>query len=139
MRYIKYLLLIFLISSCSEPDFRVLEPNQKTDIVIEGRYWRGLLARKGGFELKLINNSKNNYKNCILILDGKYKHTVDGLYSVEKGLLKDSVFRSGEQFTLSFEGDISNMYFFIPDDVGGTIPKVIGLKCDSCNIEWQMK
>jgi hypothetical protein len=133
-----FLLQFAILYSCSEPNFRPLEPNRKTDVVIEGRYWRGLFARKGGFELRLINNSSHDCKNCVLILDGKYKHTVDGLYSVEKGLLKDSVFRKGDNFTLKFTGDISNMYFFNPD-AEGFIPKTVGLTCDSCDVEWQMK
>src|SRR5437867_750543 len=88
--------------SCSSPGFKTLEPNVKNGVIMEARYWRGFFDPSGGFELRLTNNSNANLYHSSLGFDDKYKHTLQGLYSVEKGLLKDSVFRKGEQLTLQF-------------------------------------
>ena len=143
MKYIIFIILIFIFSSCSSHDFKILETNsQKTTsqsgITVEGRSWVALFSSTGPFEIRLTNNSNRDYKNCEIILDGKYRHSLDGLHTREIGMIKDSVFHKGENVTIYFSDDDSNLIFFEGTEEG-YIPEVIGIKCNECDGEWKMK
>jgi hypothetical protein len=133
-----YLIFIFFFSSCSSPHFKVLETNSQSGITMEGRYWRGYFSPTGSFEIRIINNSNRDYSNCTIILDGKYKHELEGLHTRERGLIKDSMFTKGEQLTIPFIEDLNNLIFFegAPEDY---IPENIELKCDDCDGVWKLR
>jgi hypothetical protein len=133
-----FFILLFIFSSCSSPNFKVLETTSQTGITIEGRYWRGFFSSKGTFEIRLTNNSARDVKNCIVILDGKYKHSLNGLHTREKGMIRDSVFHKGEQVTIYFSDFDSNLIFFEGAEEG-YLPDMIGLKCDECDGDWKLK
>lgn len=130
--------LTFLISSCSSPHFKVLETTSQSGITMEGRYWRGYFSPTGSFEIRIINNSSHDCKNCLIIFDGKYKHELEGLHTREEGLIKDSLFTKGEQLTIPFIEDVNNLIFFegAPE---GYIPENIELKCDDCEGVWKLR
>jgi len=139
IRIVIYLLLFVLFASllsCSQPDFRALEPDVKNGVILEAKFWRGTLDPKGGFDLRIINNSTANLYNCNLIFDDKYKHTIEGLYSESKGLIKEKVLKKGDTLTLQFNHDGSNLlYYDITDKT--FFPKTISLSCDSCKTVWK--
>jgi hypothetical protein len=142
MRLKKYYYLLFAICylpfvSCSQPDFKKLESSKQSGITLETRYWQGFFEHGGDFELKFTNNSSKDYTKCIIILDGKYKHTLNGLYSVEKGLIKTDVFKVGEQYTLKFSTDYSNTVYFDIRDDKFVYPKTISIQSDSLFDEWK--
>jgi len=129
---------IFLFSSCSSPHFKVLETTSPSGITMEGRYWRGYFEPTGSFELRITNNSSRDCNNCIIILDGKYKHELEGLHTKERGLIKDSIFAKSEQLTIPFIEDLNNLIFFegAPE---GYIPENIELKCNGCDGVWKLR
>src|SRR5512146_940536 len=111
-RKIPFFIILITISSCSSPTFKVLESDSGNRIIMEGRYWHSFFSSKGSFEIRITNNSNQDCKNCIIILDGKYKHELPGLHTREKGMIKDSVFHKGEQVTIYFSDQDSNIIFF---------------------------
>jgi hypothetical protein len=135
---IVFLQLIFLLSSCSSPNFKVLESSSQTGIVMEGRYWKGFFTSHGSFEIRLTNNSNQDYNNCVVILDSKYRHSLDGLHTREIGMIKDSVFHKGEQVTIYFSDYDSNLIFFEGAEEG-YLPETIGLKCNECEGVWKLR
>lgn len=105
---------------------------------MEGRYWRGFFDKRSDFELRLTNNSGSDIKNSILIFDDKYKHTLQGLHSLERGMIKDSLFRKREQLTFQFNSDISNLTFFnVPNE--SYFPSTVSLGYGDNLIEWKFK
>ncbi len=141
MRTGKFLLIFLATSliliSCSSPSFKVLDADVNNGIVMEAKYWRGFFESKGnGFGLRLTNNSNGPVINGVIILDDKYKHTMEGLYSVEKGLIKDSVIRKGEQITLRFDEDINNLDYFDVNEQN-YIPKTVKLEYTSGAVKWK--
>ena len=138
LKYLKFIVLLFIFSSCSSPDFKILETSSQTGITIEGRYWIAFFSSTGPFEIRLTNSSNRDYKNCEIILDGKFRHTLNGLHTREIGMIKDSVFHKGAQVTIYFSDDDSNLIFF-KGTKEGYIPEVIGIKCNECEGEWKLK
>jgi hypothetical protein len=133
-----FLQLIFLLSSCSSPNFKVLETASQTGITMEGRYWKGFFSSHGSFEIRLSNSSNQDYNNCVVILDGKYSHPLNGLHTREIGMIKDSVFHKGEKVTLYFSDYDSDLIFFEGAEEG-YLPETVGLKCDECDIQWKLR
>lgn len=129
------IIIIVLFSSCSSPEFKVLEPSVKNGIIMEGLYWHGTFDSKGGFELRLTNNSNANLYHSNLIFDDKYQHTLLGLYSVEKGLIKDSVVKKGEVLTIKFSHDVSNLDYYNIEEKN-FFPKTVKLTYDSGSVNW---
>ena len=138
MKHAKFLILLVLFASCSSPHFKVLETDSHSGITMEGRYWRGYFDPTGSFELRITNNSNRDCKNCVIILDRKYQHTLMGLHTREKGMIKDSLFSKGEQLTIPFIEDLNNLIFFTgaPE---GYIPENIRFKCDDCDGIWKLR
>jgi hypothetical protein len=130
--------LSFILFSCSSPSFKVLDANVQNGIIMEGLYWRGFFDPNGGFQLRLTNNSNAVLTNCELIFDDKFKHTLDGLYSQEKGLIKNGNVQKGEQLTLQFDHDLSNLLYFNIEDKN-YFPKTIKLTYDSGSVLWNLK
>jgi hypothetical protein len=124
-----------LFYSCSSPEFKVLEPSIKNGIIMEGLYWRGTFDPNGGFELRLTNNSNANLYHSNLIFDDKYSHTLLGLHTVEKGLLKDTVVKKGEQLTFKFNHDVSNLDYYNIEEKN-FFPKTVKLAYDSGSVNW---
>jgi hypothetical protein len=137
LKYTIYIFLIFIFSSCGNRDFRVLETSSQTGITVEAMYWKRLFSSSGAFELRLTNNSGQDYKNCEIILDEKFRHPLNGLHTREIGMIKDSVFRNGSQVTIYFSDEDSNILFFEGAE-SGFIPETIGVKCDECEGVWRM-
>jgi hypothetical protein len=105
---------------------------------MEGRYWRGFFDKSSDFELRITNNSGSDIRNCVLIFDNKYKHSLQGLHSLERGMIKDSLFRKGEQLTFQFNSDISNLTFFnVPNE--SYFPSSVSLEYGDKSIEWKFK
>jgi len=102
------------------------------------RSWIAFFSSTGPFEIRLTNNSNSDYKNCEILLDGKFRHSLDGLHTSEIGMIKDSLFHKAEQVTIYFSDDDSNLIFFEGAEEG-YIPEVIGIKCDECEGEWRLK
>ena len=127
--------ILILFNSCSSPEFKVLEPSVKNGVIMEGLYWHGTFDSKGGFELRLTNNSNANLYHSNLIFDDKYKHSLQGLYSVEKGLFKDTVLKKGEQLTIKFSHDVSNLDYYNIEEKN-FFPKTVKLAYDSGNVSW---
>lgn len=124
--------------SCSQPDFRTLEPDVKNGVIMEARFWRGTFDPSGGFDLRLINNSNANLFNCSLGFDDKYSHSVEGLYSKEKGLIKQKMIAKGDTLTLQFSHDQSNLlYYDIKEQ--NYFPKRLTLSGDSIRVNWKFK
>lgn len=138
MKHLKFIILVFIFSSCASQDFKVLETTSQSGITVELRSWIPFLSSTGPFEIRLTNNSNSNYKNCEIIFDGKFIHKLDGLHTRETGMIKDSVFHKGSQVTIYFSDDDSNLIFFEGAEEG-YIPEVIGIKCDECDGEWKIK
>ena len=138
MKHAKYFIFLVLFSSCSSPNFKVLETTSQSGITMEGRYWHGYFNPTGSFEIRITNNSGYDRRNCVIILDGKYQHELLGLHTREKGMIKDSLFTKGEQLTIPFIEDFSNLIFFkgAPDQY---IPENIELKCDDCDGVWKLR
>lgn len=128
-KFILFLILIF--SSCTNPYFRALEGSGNCSVMLEVR-------KLGGFELRFINPGRNNIKNLSLTFDGKYKHSLFGLYSMERGLIKDSVFKAGDTLTFQFTEDIDNMIYFNVDE-REYIPNEIALRNNDCSTTWLLK
>lgn len=129
-------ILPILFSSCSNTANKVLECNGNCPIILEGRQWHGLFDRHGGFELKFTNQSEKEIDSCYLILDHKYKHTWEGLYSQDRGLLKNSIIYPHEVCTIQFSDIITNQdYFNIKES--GYIPYEITLECKGCSSTWK--
>ncbi len=131
-----FIFSVFLFS-CSSPSFKVLDADVQNGVVMEAKYWRGFFESKGnGFGLRLTNNSGAPIKNGVIILDDKYKHTVQGLYSVEKGLIKDSIISRDEQITFRFDEDINNLdYFDVKEQ--NYFPKTVKLEYNSVSVTWK--
>ncbi len=138
LKYINFIILVFIFSSCSNQNFKVLETTSQSGITVEMRSWIALFSSTGPFEIRLTNNSGRDYKNCEIIFDGKYRHSLDGLHTREIGMIKDSVFHKGAQVTIYFSDDDSNLIFF-EGAKEGYIPEVISIKCDECEGEWKLK
>ncbi len=138
MKYINFVIFVFIFSSCGDSNFRVLETNSQTGITVEGMYWKGLLSSSGSFEIRLTNNSGRDYRNCEIILDGKFSHSLDGLHTRDVGMIKDSVFHNGAQVTIYFSDEDSNLIFFEGAEFG-LIPERIGIKCNECEGEWKLR
>lgn len=123
------LILFILFSSCSTSTFKVLERNGNCPVMLEKR-------KMAGFDLRLTNQSDSKLSNCYIILDNKYKHSLEGLYSQERGLIKDSTIYPHEVCTLLFSGDVSNLYYFNIQEIG-FIPDEIKLECNGCSSTWK--
>jgi hypothetical protein len=135
--WIAVVLLIF--SSCTTNDYKVLESSGNTNgIIVQGRLRRGLFGRAGGFELKLINSSGKDMQNCVVEFNGKYNHTLNGLHSKEKGMIKSDTFSKNDTLTLPFIEDVDNMIFFNINDKNFKAEKV-KLKCSECEAEWKIE
>jgi hypothetical protein len=127
-----------VLFSCSSPSFKVLDADAQNGVIMEGQYWRGFFDSKGGFGLRLTNNSGAVLSNCVLSLDDKYKHSIQGLYSQEKGLIKDSTIKKGEQITLRFDDEISNILYFDVQEQN-YFPKTVKLEYTSGSVTWKFK
>lgn len=131
----RYWFLLFItllvLSSCSSPYFKTLDGTGNCPVLLEVR-------KQTGFELRFINPGKTNIDGLTLTFDNKYKHSLYGLYSVEKGLLKDSVFKAGDTLTLKFTEDIDNMLYFNVSEKE-YMPNEITLSGSSCSTKWNLK
>jgi hypothetical protein len=138
-KYILILSLAILLSSCTTNDYKVLESSgNNSGIIMEGRLRRGLFGRAGGFELKLINNSGKDMQNCIIEFNSKYSHTLTGLHSKGKGMIKSDTFLKSDTLSLPFLEDVDNMIFFNIKDENFKAEKV-KLKCSDCDAEWKIE
>ena len=105
---------------------------------MEARTWKSVTGAILGFELKITNNSDSKLTNCSIIFDNKYKHTIDGLYSLDRGLIKDSVFYPHVSYTFQFSGDESNMiYFDVRDEK--YVPSDITIESKECTSNAKLK
>ncbi len=130
-------ILMFFLSSCSNSLFKVMERSGNCPIMLEARTWHGLFNRRGGFELRFTNQTDNKITCLNLIFDHKYSHSWDGLYSTERGLIKDSTIYPHEVITIPFSEDISNQdYYNFPED--GFIPEEINMECRDCTSSWKL-
>jgi len=103
--------------------------------MLEERHEKKFLGKSPVFDLRITNTSEKDIKNCVLIFDDKYSHTITGLHAREKGLIKDSLLRKNEQYILFFSNEDSNLEFFNVDE-NFIRPSKITIKCDECNIIW---
>ena len=137
--YIIFLLpLVILFASCSRPEFRTLKSVTNAPVFMEARYWKGLFGGGGTFELRITNKTGIDLHECIMVIDGKYTHTFQGLHTKEKGLLKTSTLANGEQLTFQFGGEVDNLQFFEGAE-SGLIPKLVGMTCIENDYEWKME
>jgi len=138
-KYFPVLPFLILFSSCTTNDYETLIfSGNNPGIIIQGKLRRGLFGRAGGFELKLINNSGKDMQNCLVEFNGKYSHTINGLHSKEKGMLKSDIFQKGDTLTLPFIEDLDNMILFdVKDD--NFKPETVKLKCSDCDAEWKIE
>lgn len=136
MKYFVISFAALLFTGCSIPEFKFLKPDQPTQITLEEKYFKPLFGTSSEFDLRITNNSNTDLKNCELIFDDKYKHSLQGLHSRNKGLIRDSLFRKGSQYVIYFDREDSNLEFF---NVGNdfTRPEKISLKCDECLLYWE--
>jgi hypothetical protein len=135
---ISFLSQTFLFSSCSNQTYKVLERDGNCPVIMEARTWGGITRDISGFELRITNTGENKLSNCFIVFDHKYKHSLNGLYSTDKGLLKDSTLQQHAVLTFQFSGDESNMiYFDIKDDK--YVPSEITLECKECSSTWKLK
>lgn len=122
--------LLFL--SCSNRSNRVLQSEGNCPVKMEARTWNAVTGAIIGFELKITNTGDNKLNNCSVIFDHKYKHSLNGLYSINKGLIKDTIFFPHSTYTFQFSGDESNMiYYDIKDDK--YIPSEITFESNECS------
>ena len=120
-----------LMLSCSNHDFRVYEGSGNCPVMLE-------IRKFGGFDMRLINLGKQEMQGLKLIFDGKYEHPLKGLYSVETGLIKDSVFRPSDTLTFQFNEEISNLlYFDVQEKI--YVPEQIELIGKDCSTKWNLK
>ena len=120
-----------VVVSCTSPYFKAIEGSGNCPVMLEAR-------KQAGFELKFINHGAKNLHDLNLSFDNKFRHTLYGLYSVEKGLIKDSVFNAGDTLTFKFTEDLSNaLYFNIQDE--SYIPKDIILSNAQCSTTWKLE
>lgn len=139
--YIHILISIFAItfSSCTTNEYETLiSSGNNQGIIVQGKLRRGLFGRAGGFELRLINNSGRDMQNCIIEFNGKYSHTLNGLHSKEKGMIKSDTFLKNDTLSLPFLEDVDNMIFFNIKDDNFKAEKV-KLKCSECDAEWKIE
>jgi hypothetical protein len=120
-----------IFSACSSPYFKALEGSGNCPVLLEVR-------KQQGFELRFINMNKNNIKGLNLTFDNKYKHSLSGLYSVEKGLIKDSVFKAGDTLTFKFTEDLDNSIYFNINERDYN-PNEIMLNNNECSTKWILK
>ena len=122
---------IAIFFSCTSPYFRAIEGTGNCPVYLEAR-------KQSGFELRFINLHGKDLKKLTISFDKKYSHTLFGLYSVEKGLIKDSLFKAGDTLTFKFTDDLSNGLYFKIDDIT-YIPNEIIMSSDDCSTTWQFK
>ena len=114
MTYSNILLFIVMLffTSCSNRTYHPLEREGNCPIIIEARTFGGIFGGINGFDLKLSNTGETGLKNCSIFFDHKYKHSLNGLYSHDHGLIKDTVFLPHAEYMLIFSGDESNLVYF---------------------------
>ncbi|RPI14442.1 MAG: hypothetical protein EHM58_16400 [Ignavibacteriae bacterium] len=136
-----YVLASFLIvfSSCVSNDFKVMQPSgNNPGVVMESKMRRGLFGASGGFELKFINLSQNDMKNCQLKFNDKYQYTLMGLHSRDKGVIKKDTFAKGDTLIIPFTEEVDNFIFFnVPKD--GFKTEKVRLTCSECDVEWKIE
>jgi len=126
-----YLFICILFCSCASPYFKAIEGNGNCPVYLEAR-------KQNGYELRFINLSGRSIRDLTITFDQKYKHSVFGLYSDEKGLIKDSTFKANDTLTFKFTDDLSNaLYFKIEDKY--FVPNEITLSNPDCSTTWQFK
>lgn len=124
--------VLLILSSCSSTAFRVFDKTGNCPVMLEARKF------SGEFILRFTNQSDSKITGSTLILNKKYKHTWFGLYSNERGLIKDSTIYPHEICTLQFTEVITNQdYFDIKED--GYIPDEITLENKDCSATWKFK
>lgn len=131
--------LLIILSSCREPDFKeAKEIDNNCRIILNVKYSKGIFSSFPGFELRLINTSADTLKNCSIIFDEKYKHTLNGLHTKGKGMIKSDNFLNGDTIVIPFHDDIDNLIFFnVPE--GYSIPNRITIECNNCRSNWTME
>jgi len=126
------LAVLLILSSCNSTGFRILDKTGNCPVMLEARKFGG------EFILRFTNQSDNKFTGSSLMLDKKYMHTWFGLYSNERGLIKDSTIYPHEICTLQFTEVITNQdYFDIKED--GYIPGEITLENKDCSVTWKFK
>lgn len=130
IRLTVFVICAFFIS-CSSPYFKALEGIGSCPVMLEAR-------KQEGFELRFINLSGKGLRNLSLTFDNKYKHSIYGLYSVEKGLLKDSVFKAGDTLTFQFTKEIDNAIYFNVEE-REFVPAEILINNNECSTTWHFK
>lgn len=129
-------LMIFI--SCSNRAYHPLEREGNCPIIMEARTFGGIFGGVNGFDLKISNTGETVLKNCSISFDNKYKHTLNGLYSHDHGLIKDSVFLPHSEYTLVFSGDESNFIYFNLD-ADKYVPSDIKIESNECSSTWKLK
>ncbi len=134
--FISFILMFF--SSCSNQTYHPLEREGNCPLIMEARTFGGIFGGVKGFDLKISNTGENVLKNCSISFDNKYKHPLTGLYSVDHGLIKDSVFKPHTEYTIQFAGDESNMIYFNLD-ADKYVPSEISIESQGCSSTWKLK
>jgi hypothetical protein len=129
-------LMIFI--SCSNQAYHPLEREGNCPLIIEARTFGGIFGGVNGFDLKISNTGETGLKNCSISFDHKYKHSLNGLYSHDHGLIKDSVFLPHAGYALIFSGDESNFVYFNLD-AEKYVPSEITIESNGCASTWKLK
>jgi hypothetical protein len=135
IKLLSIIVIAFLFVSCFEANFEILHPDKPSHIQLEEKHEKKLFGTSPEFDLRITNISDKDFKKCELIFDDKFHHTLLGLHTRDKGMIKDSVFRKGEQYIIFFGKEDSNFEFYNVDE-NLIHPAKITIKCDECEINW---
>ena len=140
MTYYNILLLFTMMFfiSCSNRTYHPLEREGNCPIIIEARTFGGIFGGINGFDLKISNAGETGLKNCSISFDHKFKHSLNGLYSHDHGLIKDTVFLHHAEYMLIFSGDESNLVYFNLD-ADKYVPSEITIESNECSSTWKLK
>jgi len=129
---------LMFFASCSNQTYHPLEREGNCPVIMQARTFGGIFGGVNGFDLKITNTGETGLKNCFISFDNKYKHTLNGLYSQDHGLIKDSVFLPHTEYALIFSGDESNFIYFNLD-ADKYVPSDIKIECNECSSTWKLK
>ena len=136
---------VILICSCTRtPQFDLLKEIQNKKnikVSLSGRYWQSMYTPNNSFELKFTNSGEKSLTNCVIIINGRFKHELKGLtvkmnnenkYSVSE----NNTIRGNESVGVVFDQECGNFDRFHINANVFFKPQTISLISNKDTVEW---
>ena len=146
MKYFNILILFsaLFFFSCAEK-YKEISPVSNTDSIKVKLEISDVKSSKNGraeFCLRFINSGQRDLGRCVIKLDNKYEHQLEGLFCKTEdweGKPQISMIKTGESATIVFEKDLDNYSIFGIKDENFGLPETIELICLDGKVTWKTK